>query len=483
MTWHIPLSDLDYGPEEAAAVQRVLQSKWLSMGPETKAFEEEFAAFIGVKHAVAVSNGTAALHLAFLALGIGSSEQIIQPAVNFVASANMTKALGATPVFADICSLDEPTVSPESISSLLSSSSSLPSAPRPKAVVVMHYGGYCCRMAEIRSLCQEHGLALIEDACHAIGARYCNGPRDHGTTGPRHKKAETAKAESRNAKTDCELRDNGTTGSRSTHHESPPSESPLSGSPVVSGLHRPTAVGALGDVGCFSFFSNKNLVTGEGGMLTTNRDDIADKARNLRSHGMSTLTWDRHQGHAATYDVLAHGYNYRLDDLRSALGREQLKKLEHNNHRRRELTALYWEKLAPLEQRGWVLPFRRKVLEDRRWEMEDGRGAPYPDPLPRAEREGDGFQHASSFAAHLMAVVAPDAGTRWRCAEALKAAGIQTSLHYPFIPDFAAFRETAGASDLPDSRDFCQRVITLPLYPTMTEAQVEKVCEALTSCH
>ena len=442
MTWHIPLSDLDFGPEEAAAVQRVLQSKWLSMGSETKAFEEEFAAFIGVKHAVAVSNGTAALHLAFLALGIGSRDQIIQPAVNFVASANMTKALGATPVFADICSLDEPAISPDSISSLLSSISSLPSAPRPKAVVVMHYGGYCCRMAEIRSLCQEHGLALIEDACHAIGARI---PLPSPL--------------------------------------SPLPSSPASSSPVVSGPDRPVFVGALGDVGCFSFFSNKNLAIGEGGMLTTNRDDIAEKARNLRSHGMSTLTWDRHQGHAATYDVLAHGYNYRLDDLRSALGREQLKKLERNNHRRRELTALYWEKLAPLEQRGWVLPFRRKVLEDPRWEMEDGRGTPHPNPLPRAEREGDGSQHASSFAAHLMAVVAPDAETRWRCAEALKAAGIQTSLHYPFIPDFAAFRETAGASDLPHSRDFCQRVITLPLYPTMTEAQVEKVCEALTSCH
>ena len=415
MTWHIPLSDLDFGPEEAAAVQRVLQSKWLSMGSETKAFEEEFAAFIGVKHAVAVSNGTAALHLAFLALGIGSSEQIIQPAVNFVASANMTKALGATPVFADICSLDEPAISPESISSLLSSASSLPSSPRPKAVVAMHYGGYLCRIAEIRSLCQEHGLALIEDACHAIGARI---PLPSPL--------------------------------------SPLPSSPASSSPVVSGPDRPVFVGALGDVGCFSFFSNKNLVTGEGGMLTTNRDDIAEKARNLRSHGMSTLTWDRHQGHAATYDVLAHGYNYRLDDLRSALGREQLKKLERNNHRRRELTAHYWRRLEPLEAHGWTLPFKQLSTLN---------------PQP------------STTSCHLMAVVAPDAETRWRCAETLKSAGIQTSLHYPFIPAFAAFRETAGASDLPHSRNFCQRVITLPLYPTMTEAQVEKVCEALTSCH
>ena len=439
MTWHIPLSDLDYGPEEEAAVMRVLKSKWLSMGPETKAFEEEFAASVGTKHAIAVSNGTAALHLAFLALGIGPGETIIQPAVNFVASANMTKAVGATPVFADINSLDEPTISPESISHLLSSISVPGSAPRPKAVVGMHYGGYFCRMAEIRSLCQEHGLALIEDACHAVGAR-------------------------------CAL---------------------------TSDLRPPTSAsaGSLGDIGCFSFFSNKNLVTGEGGMVTTNRDDIANKVRNLRSHGMSTLTWDRHRGHAATYDVLAHGYNYRLDDLRSALGREQLKKLEHNNQRRRELTALYWRNLEPLEERGWVLPFRRKV-------MQDGRGAAHPDPLPRAEREEGGSQPPSSTstagplssgpsssspdlpsscAAHLMTVVAPDTETRWRFAETLKAAGIQTSLHYPFIPGFAAYRERGEQGPLLNSAEFCQRVITLPLYPTMTEAQVETVCEALTS--
>ena len=171
MTWHIPLIDLDYGPEEEAAVLRVLKTKWLSMGPETKAFEEEFAASVGTKHAIAVSNGTAALHLAFLALGIGPGETIIQPAVNFVASANMTKAVGATPLFADINSLDEPTLSPESISHLLSSISPTASAFRPKAVVVMHYGGHCCRMAEIQKICRQHNLAL---AYHLAG-----GPADN----------------------------------------------------------------------------------------------------------------------------------------------------------------------------------------------------------------------------------------------------------------------------------------------------------------
>ena len=106
--WRIPLSDIDYGPEEEMAVLRVLKSKWLSMGPEVQAFEKEFAEQIGAKYAFAVSNGTAALHLSFLALGLGPGDEIIQPAINFVATANMTVAVGSTPVFADILAVDEP---------------------------------------------------------------------------------------------------------------------------------------------------------------------------------------------------------------------------------------------------------------------------------------------------------------------------------------------------------------------------------------
>ncbi|MCX6896751.1 MAG: DegT/DnrJ/EryC1/StrS family aminotransferase [Verrucomicrobia bacterium] len=307
----IPLSDLDYGPEEEAAVLRVLKSRWLSMGPETKAFEEEFAALTGTRHAQAVANGTAALHLAFLALGLQPGDEIIQPAVNFVATANMSRALGITPVFADIVSLAEPALDPAEIERLIT--------PRTRAVVVMHYGGYPCRMAEISALCRKHKLALIEDACHAVGAVY-------------------AAAHGRQA-------------------------------------------GNLGDIACFSFFSNKNIAVGEGGMITTNRDDLAEKIRLLRSHGMSTLTWDRHRGHAATYDVLAHGYNYRIDDIRSALGRAQLAKLLRNNQRRRESTAVYWERLTPLEKKGWFLPYKKLKTEKLKAETNE-------------------------MAAHLMAVVA-----------------------------------------------------------------------------
>ncbi len=390
MNWTVPLSDVNYGPEEEAAVLRVLRSRWLSMGAETAAFEAEFAAACGVRHAIACANGTAALHLALLALGVGEGDEVIQPAVNFVASANMTVAVGAVPVFGDIIGLEEPTLSPAEIERRIS--------PRTRAAVVMHYGGHFARMAEIGELCRRHGIALIEDACHAVGGRY-------------HDSA-----------------------SRPPHGR---------------------CAGALGDIACFSFFSNKNLVTGEGGAVTTDRDDVCEKVRNLRSHGMSTLTWDRHRGHASTYDVLAHGYNYRMDDLRSALGREQLKKLDGNNRSRRELTALYWERLAALEAHGWILPFHKPS---------------------ESSLQSSSF---SSSACHLLPVVAPDAAIRSHCAASLRAAGIQTSLHYPFIPDFTGFSGTCSPDGLDDSRSFCSRVITLPLFPTMTREQVRTVCTTL----
>ena len=378
--WEVPLSDLAYGDEEAEAVLRVLRSEWLSMGEEVQAFEKEFAAFTGVRHALAVSNGTAALHLSLLALGIGNGDEVIQPAINFVAAANMTVAVGATPVFADIVNLEEPTIDPDAVERLLT--------PRTKAVIAMHYGGYPCRMAELSVLCEQHGVALIEDACHAVGARYLD------------------------------------------EQERPP--------------HGGMA-GALADVGCFSFFSNKNLATGEGGMVVTNRDDLAEQLRLLRSHGMTSLSWDRHHGHARTYDVVQHGYNYRTDEVRAALGRVQLKKLPLNNQARSERVAAYRRLLGDLP--AWTLPF-----------------ANYP---------GDS-------AHHLMVALAPDLDTRSRVIDALREARIQTSMHYPYIPEFAAFAPHAAPS-LEHSERFVQRAVTLPLFPTLSLEHVDKVCSVICS--
>ena len=376
--WSIPLSDLDYGAEEMASVQRVVQSKWLSMGPEVQAFEQEFAAMQGAKYAFAVSNATAGLHLAMLALGLGPGDEIIQPALNFVAAANMTVAAGATPVFADVLSLAEPTLDPAQVERLIT--------PRTKAVVVMHYGGCLCRMVEFTELCQRRGLALIEDACHAVGAVF----RD-------------------------------------------PAQRPPHGS----------MAGSIGDLSAFSFFSNKNLATGEGGMVVTHRDDLADRVRLLRSHGMTTLTWDRHKGHASSYEVVANGYNYRLDELHAALGRAQLAKLARNNKRRRVMRAMYFQKLKPLA--GWTLPFASSGADS---------------------------------SGHLMVAVAPTPEARTTVAGKLREAGIQTSLHYPCISDFKAF--TAQRTDaVKVSREFTSRAITLPLYPTMTEEQVHQVCKLL----
>src|SRR5512135_541044 len=252
MNWTIPLSDLDFGPAEDQAVLDVLHSKWLTMGAVTQAFEAEFAAFHHAEYAVAVSNATVALHMACLALGIGPGDEVIVPALTFVATANAVLYTGARVRFADILGEAELNVSPEAIERQIT--------PHTKAISVVHYGGYPCRMEAICAVAERHGLAVIEDAAHAPGA-------------------------------------------------------------FLNGRH----LGTWGDAGCFSFFSNKNLSTGEGGMLVTDKDDIAEKVRLMRSHGMTSLTYDRHRGHANTYDVVDLGYNYRIDEIRSALGCVQLK--------------------------------------------------------------------------------------------------------------------------------------------------------------
>jgi dTDP-4-amino-4,6-dideoxygalactose transaminase len=331
---------------------------------------------------LAVSNATAGLHLAFLAAEIGPGDEVIQPALNFVAAANMTIASGATPIFADIISLAEPTIDPADVDRLIT--------PRTKAIVVMHYGGNLCRMAELLTLCRKRNLFLIEDACHAVGARY------HDALGR------------------------------------PPDGS---------------MAGSIGELGTFSFFANKNMVTGEGGMVVTNREDLAAKVRLLRSHGMTSVTWDRHRGHASTYGVVSHGYNYRLDELHGALGRTQLKKLLGNNERRRQLLDSYKNAIDSLD--GWIMPF------------------------------GD-FIEAS--AGHLMVAVAPTAEARAQAINRLRLAGVQSSMHYPCIADFEAFAKER-TRPLPITRGFVSRAITLPLYPTMAENDPARVCDLIGTPH
>lgn len=375
MAWQVPLSDIDLGDAEVAAVEKVLRSRWLSMGPMTQEFEAAFAAAVGAKYAFAVSNGTTALHLAYAALDLGPGDEVIVPALTFVATANAIRYTGATPVFADITSLDDLTISPADIAAKIT--------PRTRAIAVMHYGGYLCDMAAIRALAQQHELAIVEDACHAPGA----------TLGREH-------------------------------------------------------AGGLSAVGCFSFFANKNIAIGEGGMVVTNFDHLAERIRLLRSHGMTTLTWDRHRGHAASYDVVATGFNYRLDEIHSALGLVQLGKLAANNRRRAAIVARYREALASAP--GLIAPFSRPIAE-------------------------------SQPAYHLFPIILDPGIDRAAFMAHLREQGIQSSIHYPPIHRFSAFRDDLIDVRLPVTEAAGEREVTLPLFPTMTDSQIAAVVAGVRS--
>jgi dTDP-4-amino-4,6-dideoxygalactose transaminase len=204
--------------------------------------------------------------------------------------------------------------------------------------------------------------------------------------------------------------------------------------------------GTLGDVGCFSFFSNKNLATGEGGMIVTERDDLAEKIKIMRSHGMTTLTWDRHRGHAHSYDVVDLGYNYRIDEMRSALGLVQLEKLAQNNERRCELTAEYRRLLTDVP--GLLVPFSH---------------------------------HPGTSACHLLPILLDSEIDRRAFIERMRDQGIQTSIHYPPIHQFSYYQERLGnqARILPVTESVGRREVTLPMYPGMTIRDVKTVVEAL----
>lgn len=205
-------------------------------------------------------------------------------------------------------------------------------------------------------------------------------------------------------------------------------------------------LGSFGDTGCFSFFSNKNLPVGEGGMVVTGNDTVAERLKLLRSHGMTTLTWDRHRGHASGYDVLAHGFNYRLDEVHAAIGLVQLSRLDANNAARGRHAERYRERLADIE--GLVVPF----------------DAPATDTIP---------------AFHLQEVLLPEGVDRDRIRGWLAAAGVQTSVHYPPIHTFTAFTSDAGRRPLPRTDAVAPRLLTLPLYPHLTDAQIDFVVDTL----
>jgi dTDP-4-amino-4,6-dideoxygalactose transaminase len=364
--WRITLADVTIGAEERAAVDEVLRSGWLSMGPRTEAFEQAFRAFTGARHALAVTNGTAALHLAAAALGLGPEDEVIVPALTFIASAAAMRQTGAGVVLADSTSLDDFSIDPAAVAELVTH--------RTRAIVVVHYGGYPVDIHALETVAAGRGIAIIEDAAHALGAS-------------------------------------------------------------IDGR----SCGTLGTAAAFSFFPNKNMTTGEGGMVVFDGDEAAAEARLLRSHAMTTLTWDRHRGHASSYDVVGLGFNYRIDELRAALGEVQLRRLPALNERRRELGERYRSRL----QGGDLM-------------------------VPA-------FGGRGVSAYHLAPLVCATSKQRDSIRGALLGERIQTSLHYPAIHRFSAYGGTSTSLATADA--IASRSLTLPLHPNLAVSDVDEVCD------
>lgn len=369
MAWRVPLADVDFNQNEYDAVLDVLKSGWLTMGAKTQMFEEAFAKYLGAKHAFAVTNCTAGLHLALAALNVGPGDEVIVPSLTFVATSNAVLYSGATPVFADITSLEDLTISPEAIEKLITE--------RTKAIIIMHYGGYACDLTAIMAIAKKHNLKVVEDTAHAVGASF-DGKK----------------------------------------------------------------LGCWGDLGCFSFFPNKNMTTAEGGMVITNSDALAEKIVLLRSHGMTSMTWDRHKGHASSYDVVELGFNYRIDEIRSALGLAQLEKLADNNALRIQLTEAY-----------------RSMIEEN---------------VPEITVPFASYRGISSC--HILPVLLPAEADRGKFMNEMKSRGIQTSIHYPPIHQFTYYRnQVSKKTNLPITEIAASREVTLPLYPKLSLDDIEYV--------
>lgn len=365
------------GEEEVEAVAAVVRSTWIGQGDRCHEFEEAFGAIVEAEHAVSVSSCTAALHLALVGHGIGQGDEVVTSALTFVATANAILHSGATPVLADV---DRETlnIDVDDVARRI--------GPRTRAILPVHFGGLPCPMDELRSLADEHGLVLIEDAAHALGARYGGRP-----------------------------------------------------------------IGAAG-VACFSFYPNKNITTGEGGMITLADAEIADRLAILRLHGLSRDAWERFRSkHVLFSDAVALGFKYNLTDLQAALGLVQLGRLDGFLAVRRELAETYDTGLAGL-------PGLRS--QPRPW--------------------NDDLRHA-----HHLYVVEVDGGTfgldRDELLAALRAENIGAGVHYRAVHRHPYYAERLRLVDgsLPIADVLSDRLLSLPLSPAMSEADVETVCRAL----
>lgn len=378
----IPFSIPSIGEDEVREVEATLRSGWLTTGPRTAQFEREFGEYVGSLYAIAVNSCTAALLVSLTALGIGEGDEVITTPLTFCSTVHTILQVGARPVLADIG--PDGNIDPDEIAQAIT--------PRTRAIIPMHFAGLACDMKAIWRLAREHGLFVLEDAAHAVGARY-------------------------------EGQSIGTTATR--------------------------AAGDASDAVAFSFHATNNMTTGEGGMIVTSRDSLAVRMRMLALHGMDGDAWKRFARRGSWYyEVVDGGFKCNLTDMQSALGIHQLRKLDSFVDIRARYAAIYNRALERIEE---------------------------VDVPP--ERAGD--RHSW----HLYVLRLKLGGLkidRHGFMEELRQRGIGTDVHFvpiPLHPFFAKMR--LGQRPCQRALELYRRVVSLPLYPAMTEGQVQYVAESV----
>ena len=359
------------GEEEIAEVVDTLRSGWITMGPKTRAFEEAFAAAIGVRHAIAVNSCTSALHLGLDALGLGPGDEVITSAYTFTATVATILHVGARPVLVDCCD-DTLNLDPEDIRRKIT--------PRTRAIVPVHFAGHPAPMDEIGEIAARHGLLVFEDAAHALPAKF-----------------------------------------------------------------RGRAIGTISPLTAFSFYATKNITTGEGGMLTTDDDELAERLRPRRLHGMSRDAWRRYTAEGSwRYDVAYPGFKYNMTDINAALGLVQLKKMDRFRDARSALAARYDQ---------WF----RDVPEVR-----------VPSTRPEVE-------HAWHL--YVLRIQPSAALNRDQLIEALKETGIGISQHFIPIHFHSYYQQSLGVrrDQFPVASAAGDCTVSLPLYPDLSVEDAEWV--------
>jgi dTDP-4-amino-4,6-dideoxygalactose transaminase len=402
----LPFSQPDIGQAEIDEVVDTLRSGWITTGPKTKEFEQRFAEYVGARHAIAVNSCTAAMHLALEAIGLQRGDEVITSPYTFAATAEVVRYFDAKPVFVDICPADF-NLNPDLIEAAITQ--------RTKAIIPVHIAGLPADLDAIYAIAARHNLAVIEDAAHAFPAKYKGHfiGQDLNSDRTLHASRLTLHA------------------SRFTHHAS------------RFTFHIPRFT-------CFSFYATKTITTGEGGMICTDDEALAERCRIMALHGISKDAWKRYTAEGSWYyEIIAPGYKYNMTDIAAAMGLAQLRKAERMWRRRREIALRYNDAFSALPelqtpvdrpdcQHAWHLYLLRLNLDRLRLE-------------------------------------------RAQFIQELKQLNIGTSVHFIPLHLHPYYRETYGyaPTDFPVAYKEFQRVVSLPIYSKMSDKDIEDVINSV----